>query len=350
MQEQANTKLQSLGELQQTKVIALFSLVGMTITGLMALFAVYNQSWTLALSLFGSSSIFFFAFYLVKWRNKSHISSAINTYSLYILMFYLILTGGVENTGPLWMFIVPPVTVYIHGLRKGLLNIGIFVSIVIFIMFSPAIIAQQAEYAIEFKLRIIYSFLTISFLSALYEYSRTELYNSALELNNKLNFLAHFDELTGLRNRRSAEIILNDHVKKAKAGTTFSVLLCDIDFFKQVNDKYGHNIGDTVLVETAKVFTNVLRESDYVSRWGGEEFLFILPDTNMEEAYDIAERIRTSVAQHKVSLEDIDIGVTISIGIQDYRGNMSLDNLISLADKHLYEAKRAGRNRCLPHM
>ncbi|WP_244325704.1 GGDEF domain-containing protein [Shewanella aestuarii] len=350
MKEPVSTKLQSLGELQQTKVIALFSLVGMTITGLMALFAVYNQSWTLALSLFGSSSIFFFAFYLVKWRNHSHVSSIIITYSLYILMFYLILTGGVANTGPLWISIVPPVTVYIHGLRKGLINISIFVSIAAFIMFSPNIIEQQALYPIEFKLRIIYSFLTISFLSALYEYSRTGLYNSALALNNKLNYLAHFDELTGLRNRRSAEIILDDHVLKAKSGATFSVLLCDIDFFKQVNDKYGHNIGDKVLVETANVFTKLLRDTDYVSRWGGEEFLFILPDTNINEAYDIAERIRTAVAQHQVSLMDHDISVTISIGIQEHRGIMSLDNLISLADKYLYEAKRAGRNRCLPHV
>ncbi|MCL1142499.1 GGDEF domain-containing protein [Shewanella gaetbuli] len=350
MNNKLNSKIQSFGELQQSRVISLFSLIGMSITAVMSIFALFQSSLTLFAALSISSCIFFAAFCMVKWRSQTKLSSFIIIYLLYILMFYLIYTGGVEQTGPLWIFIVPPVSVYVHGLKQGSINIALFVFITWILMFNPEWVTGQTIYAHEFKLRLFYSFITISFLSALYEYSRTQLYHHAIELNSKLHKLAHFDELTELRNRRSAQIILEQQVSDFKEHKTpFSVLLCDLDYFKQVNDKYGHNMGDKVLTEIAKLFRHNLRETDYVSRWGGEEFLFILTDTDFNEAYDIAERIRTAVSQQEIALMDQDIKVTMSVGVQEYQSDMSIDQMINLADKYLYEAKRNGRNRVLPH-
>ena len=342
------SKLQSFGELQQARVIALFSLVGMSITFLMMCFAVKNANSILAISLLFASVVYGLAFYLVNNKNKVKLSSYIIIYSLYALMLYLVYSGGVASTGPLWIFIVPPVSLYVHGLRRGLINIAVFVLLICLIMFIPQSFYAHAIYPIEFKLRLLYSFLTISFLSALYEYSRSELYNKALELNQKFHRLAHYDDLTGLHNRRDAQLKLNEQIAVADVSKPFSILLCDIDFFKLVNDKYGHSAGDAVLAELSQVFKTSLRETDYVARWGGEEFLFILAQTDQTEAFDVAERLRCTVFQHPISLDDEDIRVTISIGIKQYNPQLTLDQLINHADKALYEAKRLGRNRSLP--
>jgi diguanylate cyclase (GGDEF)-like protein len=346
--DNSSSKLESFGELQQTRVIALFSLVGMSITFAMALFAINDNNFILFLALGLSSVIYAAAYYLVKQKKHVKLSSYIVIYSLYVLMFYLVYSGGVALTGPLWIFIVPPVSLYIHGFKRGLINIFIFIVISCLIMFWPQNIYTHAVYPTEFKLRLLYSFLTISFLSALYEFSRNELYNNALVLNAKLHHLAHFDELTGLHNRRNAQGILNQYISAADVSAPFSVLLCDIDYFKQVNDKYGHNAGDKLLVDIGKVFNNNLRDFDYVARWGGEEFLFILTDTDKIKAFDVAERVRCAVSQHLFSLDEEDISVTISIGIEEYHSQLTIDQLINYADKHLYEAKRLGRNRSIP--
>ncbi|UJF20702.1 GGDEF domain-containing protein [Shewanella sp. OMA3-2] len=320
----------------------------MSITFVMAIFAIISNNLTLSLTLLFSSGVYASAYYLVIWKKHVKLSSYIIIYSLYLLMFYLVYSGGVALTGPLWIFIVPSVSLYIHGLRLGLINIFIFVVISFLIMFWPQSFDSNAVYPIEFKLRLLYSFLTITFLSALYEFSRNELYNNALELNAKLHHLAHFDELTDLHNRRNAQEVLKQHIKNADDSSPFSVLLCDIDYFKLVNDKYGHNVGDKVLVEIAAVFNSNLRDLDYVARWGGEEFLFILDNTNKITAFDVAERIRCAVAQHLFSLEEEDIRITISIGIEEYHSQLTLDQLINHADRYLYEAKKLGRNRSIP--
>ena len=333
-------------ELNQPHVFSLFALVGMSITGVMGFIALFNRNFILAASLFIASSIFFAGYYAYKKNNNVKLSSAIVLYSLYILMFYLIFTGGVENTGPLWVFIVAPVSVFIQGLKRGLIDIAIFVIMSITIMLIPIDIIAHAAFSTEFKLRLLYSFLTVTFLSALYEYSREQSYKQALALSDKYQKLANFDPLTQLSNRRDALFILKrEQVRALRNKDPLSIILCDVDYFKKINDKYGHNAGDAVLIDLAKIFTKSMREQDCVARWGGEEFLFILPQTEAKSANIFAEKIQKILQNHIVNHENEKISVKVSMGIEQFKDNQTIDDAINNADKRLYQAKNAGRNQ-----
>ena len=338
-------------EYQQPHVVSLFALVGLSITFIMGLISLYNQNIVLATTLFCASFIYFIGFYSYKKFKKEKLSSAITLYSLYVLMFYLIFTGGVDNTGPLWIYIVAPVSVFIHGLKRGLVDIAIFVIIIGLIMFISTDYVLQARYTTEFKLRLIYSFLTVSFLSALYEYARELSYKHTLALSKKYQQLANFDPLTQLLNRRGALTMLeHQQARGVRNNETFAVILCDIDFFKKINDQYGHHAGDTVLIDLARLFTNTIREQDSLSRWGGEEFLFILPQTNSESAYLLASKIQDKLQDHHLTYQGETIKVTVSMGVEQYNKDRSIDEIINSADKYLYQAKESGRNRICPPM
>ncbi len=151
--------------------------------------------------------------------------------------------------------------------------------------------------------------------------------------------LAYTDELTGLHNRRAMEQHLVQQIAQAcRADQTFSLLLLDIDHFKQVNDEHGHLQGDKVLCAVARVLQNSLRSQDIAGRWGGEEFLVLLPNTAAAPALVLAERLRTNVASA--------CDVTVSIGLHTMHGlpDESADTMLDAADRALYAAKGQGRN------
>ena len=165
-------------------------------------------------------------------------------------------------------------------------------------------------------------------------------------LYSKVDRLANIDPLTGLLNRRAMENsvmpILNLS-KRYEQKTCF--ILADIDHFKQINDRYGHHAGDEVLEEMTRVLKSCLRDSDLVSRHGGEEFLIVLPQTDIDSGFLLAERIRTSVENTRTGKERI--ATTLSLGCVEFRGDESFDQVVSRADKMLYEAKKRGRNRTM---
>lgn len=163
---------------------------------------------------------------------------------------------------------------------------------------------------------------------------------------------ATMDALTGLNNRRQFEVRLKEEYSSAnRQNTPLCAIMIDIDFFKKFNDTYGHAIGDTVLRTTANVIKEQLREYDIPSRYGGEEFCILLPQTNIDEAKIVAERLRTSVENKKIEIqtnknEQIKhISVTISVGLAQLDIKDMADDLYMKADRALYEAKEQGRNR-----
>ena len=161
-----------------------------------------------------------------------------------------------------------------------------------------------------------------------------------------LQQLASTDPLTGLNNRRSIEPQLESEVSRARRHHAhFSVLMADLDHFKRVNDQYGHVVGDAVLCEVSRRIESLLRREDRAARWGGEEFLVLLPETDLEQAETVAEKIRQAVADRPVAVNGFRIPLTISIGVAAWAGDPDAKSLIRRADNGLYRAKDSGRNR-----
>lgn len=162
-------------------------------------------------------------------------------------------------------------------------------------------------------------------------------------LRKELEQAASRDHLTGLWNRRQfLHLLDNARAQKRRYDVDYSLMLLDADHFKSVNDRYGHDAGDEVLVLLARALEARVRETDTVCRWGGEEFIVLLPQTDLENAALLAESLRRSVEQIRVPHLP---PVTVSIGVAQHCASETGDSLIKRADEALYQAKAAGRNR-----
>lgn len=171
-----------------------------------------------------------------------------------------------------------------------------------------------------------------------------EMHRAALvEANRRLREMVVSDSLTGLGNRRAFENALAEAMERSRTtGSPLSLLMLDVDNFKLYNDAFGHQAGDVVLVEVARVLQDHCRADDTGARYGGEEFAVILPNCAAEAAYRVAERIRAAIAAR----EWMNRPVTASVGVATLRDGMSKVDLVRAADLALYNSKRLGRNRC----
>lgn len=161
--------------------------------------------------------------------------------------------------------------------------------------------------------------------------------------NKLLETLSETDKLTNINNRLKLDNFLQYHVELfERYHESFSIILIDIDHFKKFNDKFGHLIGDKVLIHVANLLKQCCRRMDMLGRWGGEEFLLICPNTNLEDIKVLSEKIRSTVENNH--LKNID-GVTVSLGIAEMSVNDNSNTLLNRADKALYLAKENGRNR-----
>ena len=177
------------------------------------------------------------------------------------------------------------------------------------------------------------------------KYTRDELKKALAELEK----LATTDPLTGIANRRHLLTLgEREFSRVCRYDRPFSILMLDLDRFKNINDTYGHAIGDEVLKKMAEVTLSVLRTVDYFGRFGGEEFVILLPETNMKDAIEVAERIGHKIAAMQFIHLEQTINITTSIGVATYQiGDTTIDNILRRADEALYQAKRLGRDRVM---
>lgn len=159
----------------------------------------------------------------------------------------------------------------------------------------------------------------------------------------KLNYIAYFDALTGIYNRRKFnELFLTEYKRAKRYKRDLCGIFFDIDHFKIVNDTYGHDIGDIVLQELSTLVQKHVRETDFFARWGGEEFIILLPETNIENALTLAEHIRKNILEKTFTK----IGnITVSFGITQLKGKEQQKTFLKRLDNALYKAKKEGRNR-----
>jgi diguanylate cyclase (GGDEF)-like protein len=167
-----------------------------------------------------------------------------------------------------------------------------------------------------------------------------------VEAREALKFAASHDPLLRLWNRSSIIELLTTELSRAKRlQTSVSIFFADLDCFKPVNDNYGHLVGDDVLRGAADKMSRAVREYDHVGRYGGEEFLVVLPDCATDTAREIAERVRQQIAEAPLVTDPAPINITISIGVSQWRPGEEARDLLHRADEAMYRAKQKGRNR-----
>jgi diguanylate cyclase (GGDEF)-like protein len=181
---------------------------------------------------------------------------------------------------------------------------------------------------------------------------RRKKYQEALKSNYQESVsMAVTDSLTRLYNRHYLDTHLKNLVRQAgEQGRALSVIIMDMDHFKSVNDTYGHNVGDEVLRQLSDIIVNTIRSADLAARFGGEEFVVLMPETDAMRAYEGAERLRKAVESHifQISHEQKTLQKTISIGYASMRPDDTPESLLKRADTALYQAKNGGRNKVLP--
>jgi diguanylate cyclase (GGDEF)-like protein len=196
-----------------------------------------------------------------------------------------------------------------------------------------------------------YSANNVETIKALASYIAIALNNSqqseALKITaQELELLSKIDPLTGLYIRRHIiEKMEEEFLRFLRYGKKFSLMIIDIDFFKRINDAYGHNCGDIVLIALSEQMKSMLRQQDCLARWGGEEFLILLPETEASKAVVLAERLRSNIEQKVFEYRNVIINLTMTFGIAESGGESTVDDIIMKADDALYEGKRKGRNR-----
>jgi len=164
-----------------------------------------------------------------------------------------------------------------------------------------------------------------------------------LQIKKTIEEMSITDYLTKLYNRREIESVIETEITRAdRYSTNFSIVFIDIDKFKNINDTFGHNVGDDVLVELSKILKLKSRKTDTVGRWGGEEFIIVCSETDIDGAFDFANNLRETIENHKfLTVKQ----VTISCGISQYEKTDTLSSVIAKAAGALYQAKETGRNK-----
>ncbi|PLX70601.1 MAG: diguanylate cyclase response regulator [Denitrovibrio sp.] len=166
------------------------------------------------------------------------------------------------------------------------------------------------------------------------------------EAYDKIEYLALTDMLTGIPNRRNITNMMNKEASRCRRnGGTFSMIMCDIDFFKKVNDTYGHDTGDFVLKRVADIIQKNLRQQDIIARWGGEEFLIVLPETMIEDGVRVSEKLRESIEKDTMEYEEHKFSITMTFGVAVYEQDLGIEKSIKKADDALYQGKQSGRNK-----
>lgn len=170
--------------------------------------------------------------------------------------------------------------------------------------------------------------------------------NEELQLAyKKLDELARTDSLTGLANRRELEErLLMESRRTMRTKNEFCICICDIDDFKLINDNNGHDVGDIVLKDLAELFTRCIRETDVVGRWGGEEFMFILPETPLKGGMGAMERVRLTIENYVFTVKDKTFQLTVTIGVSTFMPDSRLEDVIKQADLALYAGKKNYKN------
>jgi diguanylate cyclase (GGDEF)-like protein len=304
-----------------------------------------NQQALLAASLLLTAAFGLFALFLMWLSGEPRYGSIGVSTSAGYTFLYLVVTGGMEGTGPLWCYPLLAIITFVQGLTRGLyITVGLtFVTAVV--MYAPNLPIPVADYSDGFKSRFLFSFVALAIMALIYEHLRGKSQVSYQELSDRLDWASRTDDLTGLANRREMRQRLDaEQGIFTRYGHAYSVIMVDLDHFKQMNDRFGHAEGDRLLVKIAHCLRANVRNNDHVGRWGGEEFLVLMPQTRLPQAIQVAEKLRQAVRILNLTRGATGESVTASFGVQSIDNASDVEDLVRQADERMYEAKRQGRD------
>ncbi|WLI87695.1 diguanylate cyclase [Massilia sp. R2A-15] len=263
--------------------------------------------------------------------------------------------GGVNAPTVGWLITGPVVAMFLGGVSTAVFWLIMSCTAVAAIYTLPLFGIALPDHPVK-DMALLYLlcdlglYIVVVVFVLLFELTKTQGFIKLEQALKIINELAIRDELTGSHNRRHLiKLIESEKERTARLGSLFCLCLLDIDYFKRINDTYGHTAGDMVLKEFATTVQRQIRESDSFGRYGGEEFLLMLPQTSLDEAIVLAERVRISI--EKMMFGDIarDLTVTVSIGVAEFRFGESIGQTVARADEALYQAKSGGRNRVVSY-
>ncbi len=312
----------------------------------------FLAQYSLSLIDFIAAIISFYSIYLL--RKKENLQKIITISSINLFFFFLFYIFINQNLdfGLIWTIFLPIFIIPLNGYKKGLIISLIFYFFAGIIAYNGIGVWENGAWNMHAYIRFMVASFVLVYIIFVTEVA---IYRSNLLLAQKeeegkkyieeLKRSAERDYLTQIYNRRKITQILRREIARSKRyGLELSVAIIDIDFFKHINDTYGHNIGDSVLQEFAKKIEKNIRTSDFIGRWGGEEFIVILTHTPKEEAFQKVEQLCKIIREgdfRKVKR------LTCSAGVHGLKNkdNMLMEELIAQADKALYGAKKNGRDQ-----
>lgn len=245
----------------------------------------------------------------------------------------------------LWLLIQGPVRQWRMG--EWILSVSLLVSVFTAVVTAISQIQSQEHLSVLAYQGAQANYLTINLLATVF-IAFGLIVITQDNLRRDLERLASYDALTGVLTRRVILSLLDKSIANvSRSGRPLALMMVDLDHFKRINDNFGHRVGDQVLSEIVAAIGSALRKETYIGRYGGEEFLVVMPDTNTEQLLEVSERIRHVAAETPVIAQEQTIHCTISIGamIVDASNVDSLQDPVGLADKALYQAKLQGRNQ-----
>ncbi len=278
------------------------------------------------------------------FRRTANIGVAAWAFSIMaagLICLFVLMVGGSAHS-LMWATLIPPFTFFLVGRQWGTV-----LSTVVFSLCAVVVYQQvQGQQAVTFSNGALLNVIEVAIAHVLifrfYERSRTVAYQQLAGKTNQMRQMAETDKLTGLYNREKLDQTLNGLLPDiTQSNKPVTLMLLDIDHFKQINDEFGHLTGDKVLTQLAELLRSQMRNQDFIARWGGEEFVVLLPDTLLKHGAELADRLRVYIAAQSIEGHNL----TISIGVAQHQQNESTEALLDRADKALYQAKHQGRNR-----
>ncbi|WP_333796845.1 GGDEF domain-containing protein [Rheinheimera sp.] len=341
---QSHHKAASIDQLRRRYILLFASYISSLTLLLMGFYHLFSADLSLQLLIFGAA----LALLLISiWFHRSQqLQLACTLVALFALFFVLLLVwhGGSQNTALYWVFPVPLIMFGLLGAKAGIILNLLMFSGLIFLLFGPEL--QQARYTTAEVPRFLASFATVLAVGWINEHFRERSHHSMSVLQHSKEQQANTDVLTNLANRRFLEEVLPEHTQQQpELFFPMAVVMTDIDHFKHINDSFGHDQGDLVLQQAALLFRQKLRTQDICCRYGGEEFLLLLPKTSLQDALRVADKIRAAIAQKRLLPQHPDLVITGSFGVAEATAAEDIQAAIKRADQQLYLSKASGRNQ-----